>query len=318
MSNHQLIEEPDAPEFNYTTCCGIDVHKTFIIACLLKEGKKKEIRKYTTYTKDLQEMAAWLKEERCEKIAMESTGIYWRPLFNILEENQLDVMLVNAAHMHNVPGRKTDIGDAQWIAKLLKQGLLKPSFILPREQRDIKDLQRYKRALQEERNRAINRLQKQLEAINVKLSSQLSDITGKTARWLLEALLKGNVPEKEELIEKLPTQRMKNNAEEISKALESRISPGQKMLLKQILKRIDTLAKDIEELEQGIKELMKENEGLIEELDKIPGIGEESARTIIAEIGTDMEKFATAEQIVSWAGMCPQKNESGDKKNSKG
>ena len=317
MKNHQIIEEPDAEEIHYSICCGIDVHKAFVIACLLREGQKKEIRRYDTYTSNFQELAQWLKEENCEKIAMESTGIYWRPLYNILEENELDVILVNAAHMRNVPGRKTDIGDAQWIAKLLKQGLLKPSFILPRRQRDIKDLQRYKKSLQEERNREINRLQKQLETVNVKLSMQLSDITGKTARWLLEELLNGTIPEKEELIEKLPTQRMKNNVEQIKKSLESRMSQGQKVLIKQILKRIDTLKADIEEIEREIEAMMREEDELIKEIKEIPGIGENSARVIIAEIGTEMENFPDKEQIVSWAGLCPGKNESGGKKNSK-
>lgn len=314
MDKPILIEEPDAQEVYYDICCGIDVHQKTVVACLLRPNKKKEIRKYGTNTKQLKELAQWLSDEHCEMIAMESTGIYWRPLYNIFEEYQLKAMLVNAAHMRNVPGRKSDIGDAQWIARLLKQGLLKANYIPSREQRELRDLTRYRKSLVEEKSREVNRLQKLLESANIKLGTQLSDINGKTGRWLLECKLSGEELGEKELQEKLPTKKMKERAEEITQSLEGELSEAQEILIKQILKRIDAADEDIEQLSAAIEKLTVKDTAMKEALTEIPGIGKTSAEIILAEIGTDMEPFATSEQLTAWAGVSPTKNESAGKK----
>lgn len=314
MDKPILIEEPDAQEVYYDICCGIDVHQKAVVACLLRPNKKKEIRKYGTNTKQLKELAQWLSDEHCEMIAMESTGIYWRPLYNIFEEYQLKAMLVNAAHMRNVPGHKSDIGDAQWIARLLKQGLLKANYIPSREQRELRDLTRYRKSLVEEKSREVNRLQKLLESANIKLGTQLSDINGKTGRWLLECKLSKEVPEEKELQEKLPTKKMKERVEEIAQSLEGELSEAQEILIRQILKRIDAADEDIEQLSAAIEKLTAKDAAMKEALTEIPGIGKTSAEIILAEIGTDMEPFATSDQLTAWAGVSPTKNESAGKK----
>lgn len=314
MDKPILIEEPDAQEVYYDICCGIDVHQKTVVACLLRPNKKKEIRKYGTNSKQLKELAQWLSDEHCEMIAMESTGIYWRPLYNIFEEYQLKAMLVNAAHMRNVPGRKSDIGDAQWIARLLKQGLLKANYIPSREQRELRDLTRYRKSLVEEKGREVNRLQKLLESANIKLGTQLSDINGKTGRWLLECKLSGEVPREKELQEKLPTKKMKERTEEIAQSLEGELSEAQEILISQILKRIDAADEDIEQLSAAIEKLTAKDAAMKEALTEIPGIGKTSAEIILAEIGTDMEPFETSDQLTAWAGVSPTKNESAGKK----
>lgn len=314
MDKPILIEEPDAQEVYYDICCGIDVHQKTVVACLLRPNKKKEIRKYGTNSKQLKELAQWLSDEHCEMIAMESTGIYWRPLYNIFEEYQLKAMLVNAAHMRNVPGRKSDIGDAQWIARLLKQGLLKANYIPSREQRELRDLTRYRKSLVEEKGREVNRLQKLLESANIKLGTQLSDINGKTGRWLLECKLSKEVPREKELREKLPTKKMKERTEEIAQSLEGELSEAQEILISQILKRIDAADEDIEQLSAAIEKLTAKDAAMKEALTEIPGIGKTSAEIILAEIGTDMEPFETSDQLTAWAGVSPTKNESAGKK----
>lgn len=314
MDKPILIEEPDAQEVYYDICCGIDVHQKTVVTCLLRPNKKKEIRKYGTNSKQLKELAQWLSDEHCEMIAMESTGIYWRPLYNIFEEYQLKAMLVNAAHMRNVPGRKSDIGDAQWIARLLKQGLLKANYIPSREQRELRDLTRYRKSLVEEKGREVNRLQKLLESANIKLGTQLSDINGKTGRWLLECKLSGEVPREKELQEKLPTKKMKERTEEIAQSLEGELSEAQEILISQILKRIDAADEDIEQLSAAIEKLTAKDAAMKEALTEIPGIGKTSAEIILAEIGTDMEPFETSDQLTAWAGVSPTKNESAGKK----
>ena len=314
MDKPILIEEPDAQEVYYDICCGIDVHQKTVVACLLRPNKKKEIRKYGTNSKQLKELAQWLSDEHCEMIAMESTGIYWRPLYNIFEEYQLKAMLVNAAHMRNVPGRKSDIGDAQWKARLLKQGLLKANYIPSREQRELRDLTRYRKSLVEEKGREVNRLQKLLESANIKLGTQLSDINGKTGRWLLECKLSGEVPREKELQEKLPTKKMKERTEEIAQSLEGELSEAQEILISQILKRIDAADEDIEQLSAAIEKLTAKDAAMKEALTEIPGIGKTSAEIILAEIGTDMEPFETSDQLTAWAGVSPTKNESAGKK----
>lgn len=299
----------------YERCCGIDVHKKMIAACL-KMGKKQEIRQYGTSTKELRKMANWLIESKCQKVAMESTGNYWRPVYNVLEVLGLEVIIVNAAHIKTVPGRKTDMKDAEWIADLLKHGLLKPSFIPDKEQRELRDVSRYRKSLIGERAREMNRLEKILEGSNIKLSSVLSSLQGVTARKLIEGAIEENI--NEETINEMVYGKAKEKVSELLIAMDGVISPVQKKLLRAILDHIDDMTKRIREMDDIVKGEMVRYEEAIAKLDEIPGIAERSAQTILAEIGNDMSRFPTAAHLASWAGLSPGNNESaGKRKNSK-
>lgn len=297
----------------YERCCGIDVHKKMIMACF-RNGRKSETRSFSTLTSEIKKFCIWLEDQHCQMIAMESTGVYWKPIFNILELHGLDVMVVNAHHMKNVPGRKTDVKDAEWIANLLQHGLLKASYIPDREQRELREIVRYRKSLVEERTREINRLEKTLEGANIKLSSIVSDITGVSSRKLLTQILTGEV--NADNIDSLIHISMAEKREQIILAMEGVLSPVQKKLLKAILSHIDDMTKRIRDLDDIIKTEMKRYEDDINALDKIPGIGIRSAEMIIAEIGTDMSRFPTASHLASWSGLCPGNNESAGKRKS--
>lgn len=297
----------------YERCCGVDVHKKGIVACL-RDGRKQELREYKTTTQSLREMAAWLQANECEMVAMESTGSYWKPLYNVLEALGLPVMVVNASHMKAVPGRKTDANDAQWIADLLQHGLLKASFIPDREQRELREVSRYRKSLVEERTREINRLQKELEGANIKLSSVMSNINGKTSRKVLEGVIAGKTDE--ESIREMVDHRVLHKVPEIMEAIDGVVSAVQKKLLKAIISHIDDMTQRIKEMDDIIDDEMHRYDEAIRELEKVPGIAEQSARTILAEIGLDMSRFATAAHLASWAGLCPGNNESAGKRKS--
>ena len=297
----------------YERCCGIDVHKKMIVVCL-KIGKKQELRQYGTSTRDLKEMANWLKESNCQKVAMESTGNYWRPIYNVLEVLGLEVIVVNASHIKTVPGRKTDMKDAEWIADLLKHGLLKASYIPDKEQRELRDVSRYRKSLIGERARELNRLEKILEGSNIKLSSVISDLKSLTARKLIDGALEENI--NEETINEMVYGSAKKKICELLIAMEGVMSPVQKKLTKAILDHIDDMTERIREMDNIVKGEMTKYEESIAELDKVPGIGERSAQTIIAEIGIDMSRFPTASHLASWAGLSPGNNESAGKRKS--
>ena len=298
----------------YERCCGIDVHKDEIECYLFIGRNKSASRKYGTLTKDLQEMAGWLKSENCEMVAMESTGSYWKPLYNVFEMEGLAAMVVNARHMKTIPGRKTDKNDAQWIAKLLRHGLLKASFIPDREQREYRELTRYRNSRIEERAREKNRLQKMLEGANIKLSSHVSEITGLSAVRLLE-LVMGDDDLTVGKIEQLRHGRCKSSAEEFLDALTGVITPLQRELFAQVLKTIREQTVQIERIEALIK---KHTTAVYDEaakaIEAIPGIGRISAEQIIAEIGTDMTRFPSAGHLCAWAGIAPGNNESAGKR----
>jgi transposase len=297
----------------YERCCGIDVHKKKLVVCF-KAGKKQELCEYGTLTKDLREMADWLMESRCQKIAMESTGSYWKPVYNILELLGLEVMVVNAQHMKAVPGRKTDMKDAQWIAELLQHGLLKASYIPDRNQRELREITRYRKSMVEERAREINRLERTLEGANIKLSSIVSDLTGKSSRNLIQAAMQGEITE--ETIETLTIGKVKEKKAALLPAMEGVISPMQKKLITAILEHIDDMTKRIHDLNNMLDGEMKQYEEAIRALDEIPGIGRQSAEVILAEIGLDMSRFPTAAHLASWAGICPGNHESAGKRKS--
>jgi len=299
----------------YERCAGIDVHKRMIAVCL-RIGTKTQIREFGTLTHELREMTAWLKENGCQMAAMESTGSYWKPLYNLFEIEDIPAMIVNAQHMKAVPGRKTDIKDAEWIAKLLSQGLLNPSFIPDREQRELRELTRFRKSQIEERARNINRLQKMLEGANIKLSSLVSDIDGKTSTDLLELVI-NKLDFTVEDVDKLRHKRMNASSEELFQSLEGVITPLQRQLFKHVMHVIREQTTQIEQTDALIARYM--NKAYVEAaiaIDEIPGIGEVSAQQIIAEIGCDMSRFPTAAHLCNWAGICPGNNESAGKRRS--
>ena len=262
-------------EVVYRCCCGIDVHKKLIVACLNKGGKQ-ELREFGTATSEIRAMASWLAESDCEMIAMESTGVYWKPLYNLFELMDLNAIVVNAAHMKALPGRKTDVKDAEWIADLLRHGLLQASFIPGREQRELRELVRYRKSLIEERSRELNRLHKILEGANIKLASVVKDINGVSARKLLNRIIDDDLPDADE-VSRLIYGRMRQKLPEIMAAIEGIVTPLQRRLLSQVLDHIDDLNRRISALDAMVKDYMTEYEAAISAIDELPGIGRRSA-----------------------------------------
>lgn len=297
----------------YERCCGIDVHKRIVVACL-KCGKKQEIREFGTTTGELRALTQWLLDKNCQMIAMESTGSYWKPLYNLFELSTLDTMVVNARDMRNVPGRKTDVKDAEWIADLLQHGLLRASYIPPREQRELRELSRYRKSLIEERAREINRLQKMLEGGNIKLANVVSDINGRSARNLLMYLLQHDKALTKDKISGMLHGRLRHKVEAIMKALDGFLTPLQKQLMLKVVDHIDDMTKRIGEMDDLMNQYLMEYQEAIHALDEIPGIGQQSAETILAEIGLDMNRFPTEKHLSNWAGLAPGNNESAGKR----
>lgn len=299
-------------EVVYRCCCGIDVHKKVIVACLVNGGEQ-ELREFGTTTSEIKSLANWLTESGCEMVAMESTGVFWKPLYNLFELMDLDAMIVNAAHMKALPGRKTDVKDAEWIADLLRHGLLTASYIPNREQRELREITRYRKSLTEERCREVNRLQKILEGANIKLDSVVKDITGKSARKLLQRIIDDDIPDSEE-VSKLVHGRLRPKLNQIVASIEGITTPLQRKLLAQIIDHIDDLNRRIGELDKMVKEYMTEYESAIAAIDEIPGIARRSAEVILAEIGLDMSRFPSAAHLCSWAGICPGNYQSAGKR----
>jgi len=296
----------------YRCCCGIDVHKKLIVACL-KKGGRQEVREFGTMTGEIKELAKWLKEAGCEMAAMESTGVYWKPLYNLFELMDLEVMVVNAAHMKAVPGRKTDVKDAEWIAELLQHGLPQASFIPSREQRELRELTRYRKSLTEECSRELNRLQKVLEGANVKLASVVGDIQGKSARKLLDKLAAGETLGREEILPLL-YKTLRPKLDDITLSLESITTPLQRALLRQILDHIDDLNRRVAVLDGMVEQYMAEYAQALDAIDEIPGIARRSAQVILAEIGLDMDRFPSAAHLCSWAGVSLGNHQSAGKR----
>ena len=304
----------------YDKCCGIDVHKKLIVACLRK-GNKQKIRDFGATTRELLELADWLKEGGCEMVAMESTASYWKPLYNILESSDLNTMVVNAHHMKAVPGRKTDVKDAEWIADLLQHGLLQASYIPAKDQRELRELVRYRKSLVGERVRELNRLQKMLEGANIKLSGTVSDINGKSARSILEYLITGasiDSDKYDEMYEKkVIAHNLKASKEQIIDDLNGVMTPLQRRMMKELLSHLDELNIHIKNLDDEIDNFMKpEEKQATAVIEDVTGIGHTSAQAIISVIGTDMSRFPTDAHMASWAGLCPGNNESAGKRKS--
>jgi len=294
-------------------CCGLDVHKKTVVACLLTaEGR--EVRTFGTVTRELLRLADWLHEERVSHVAMESTGVYWKPVYNLLEDQGIELLVVNAQHIKAVPGRKTDVKDAEWIADLLRHGLLRASFIPDRGQRELRELVRYRRTLINQRSDVVRRIQKVLEGANIKLGDVASDVMGVSARAMLWALAEGR-QDPAELTQLAKTSLRRKNAE-LQLALEGSVGGHQRSMLGRQLRHVEFLEREIEDLNAEIEERMRPFEAAVDHIDGIWGIGRRSAEAILAEIGTDMSRFPSAKHLCSWAKICPGNNESAGKRRS--
>ncbi|KON90703.1 transposase [Sporosarcina globispora] len=296
------------------SACGLDVHKDSITACIMTSDGK-EVRTFSTKTIFLLELIDWIKEQRCSHVAMESTSVYWKPVVNLLEAEGIEFLVVNAQHMKSLPGRKTDVKDAEWIAQLLRHGLLKASFIPNRTQRELRELVRYRRSIIEERARQHNRIQKVLEGANIKLGSVVSDIMGVSAKDMLHAIADGE--DDPETLSNLARRTMKKKKDELELALRGYVNPHQRLMLKTILTHIDFLTEQIELLDKEIADRVSEYQEDIERLDSIPGIATRMAEQILAEIGTNVgSQFPSAAHLCSWAALVPGHNESAGKRKS--
>jgi transposase len=304
-------------EVIYERCCGLDVHKKSVVACLIVAGAggepNKEIRTFGTMTEDLLELSDWLAAAGCTHVAMESTGVYWKPIYNLLETAFMP-LLVNARHIKTVPGRKTDVKDCEWIANLLRHGLLRGSFVPERAQRELRELTRYRTALVRERAAEVNRLQKTLEGANIKLASVATDIMGKSGRQMLKALIEGSTDTS--AMAQLAKGKLRAKIPQLERALRGCCAAHQHFLIAQQLAHIDFLEETIERLSTEVAERVSPSEEAIERLETIPGVGRRTAEAMLAEIGSDMSRFPTAGHLASWAGMCPGNNESGGKRRS--
>ena len=302
----------------YGVCCGLDVHKKVITASLMSRTGDTVIKTFNTTTNELKAMVEWLKVTDCEQVAMESTGVYWKPVYNILELAGIPAMVVNASHMKAIPGRKTDIKDAEWIADLLRHGLLRGSFIPEKNQREYRELVRYRNSRTEERAREINRLQKMLEGMNIKLGDFVSDIMGKSASKMLGLVL-AHDELTDEQISQASHGGLKASLDELKEALIGIITPLQRELVTIVLDVIAEQSSQIAKVEALIRKYTKEAyDEAAKKLEAMPGIGTISAQAIIAEIGIDMSRFPTANHLCAWAGVVPGNNESaGKRKNAK-
>ncbi len=295
----------------YERCAGCDIHKvTVTVHIAVPEGG--ETRTYGTTTTELLEAVEWLQARRVTHVAMESTGVYWKPLYNLLEATGLTVFVVNAAHMKAVPGRKTDVQDAVWICDLMRHGLLKPSFIPPKPQRELRELVRYRISLTQERADESNRIQKVLEGGNIKLGSVVSEILGKSGRAILDAIVAGTTSPA--TLADLAQGKLRPKREELKAALQGRLNDHQRMLLRMQLDHVRYLDQQIESLDVAVTKRLAPFEAQLQQLDTIPGVSQRNAENIVAVIGTDMSRFPNADHLVSWGGMCPGSNESAGKR----
>ena len=302
-------------ELLYERCCGLDIHKNTVVACVMitppKGRVKKSIRTFGTTTADILALRDWVDAQGVTHLAMESTGIFWRPFYNLLEEGHT-LILVNPYDMKAVPGRKTDVKDCEWIADLLRHGLLKPSFIPAKPFRDMRDLMRYRKSLVYMRTDEINRLQKVLETANIKLASVATNVIGKSGRDMIQALIDGK--DDPAALTELAQGRLRAKLPQLEKALEGRVEAHHRLLLKQILAHIDFLEQQMEELLGEIEARMTPYKEFFDLLTTIPGIQLLTALTILSEVGTDLSTFPDSQHFASWIGVCPGNKKSAGKR----
>jgi transposase len=300
----------------YKRCAGLDVHQKTVVACvrIADCGKlSEEVRTFETTTKGLLELAAWLEAEGCTHVGMEATGVYWKPIWHVLEA-KFKLVLANAAHIKNVPGRKTDVADAVWIADLLAHGLIRSSFVPPTPIQDLRALMRTRKQLVREAARNTQRIQKALEDANIKLTGVVSNILGKSGRAVLNALVEGESdPEK---LVGLTQGRLKAARDVLVEALRGNVRDHHRFLIKLHLDQVDALNKAVRELEARVEEHLTPFRKNVEILTTMPGLSEVAANVIVSEIGHDMTRFPSAAHLVSWAGLCPRADESAGKRRS--
>lgn len=299
----------------YPICAGMDVHKADVKVCLVwrdaQGQRQQEVRTFATTTGALLTLSDWLHTRQCPIVAMESTGVYWKPIFNLLE-GEYEVLLVNPTHLRHVKGRKTDVKDAAWLAELLEHGLLHPSFIPPREIREARDLTRYRRKLHQQRTAEINRIQKVLEDANIKLASVASDVTGVSGRAMLQALLEGTQTPAE--MAELAKGSLRRKRAALQEALEGRMRPHHALLLRRMLEHLDFLEEAIGECDTALEALLRPFAPQLQALDTIPGVDRVVAQELVAEIGVEMAQFPSHKHLCAWAGLSPGQRESGGKR----
>lgn len=297
----------------YERCCGLDVHKRTVVACR-RTPEGAQTRAFGTMTADLIQLREWLLAGGVTHIAMESTGVYWKPVFNLLEDHGMELLVVNARHVKAVPGRKTDVKDAEWLAELLQHGLLKASFIPDRESRERRELVRYRRSLVEQRAHLVQRVQKLLEGANIKLGDVASDVMGVSGRAMLQALAEG--VDDPATVAGMAKTALRNKIPELERALTGSVRHHQRFLLKSQFRLLESIEAEIASLDEEVAERMRPFQVALERLDEIPGIGRRAAEQILAETGTDMSRFPTSAHFASWARVCPGNNESAGKRQS--
>jgi transposase len=309
------MTEAMAMDVLYERCCGLDIHKKAVVACVITPGSggkpTKAIRTFGTMREDLLQLADWLCAHGVTHIAMESTGVYWQPVWNLLE-GEFALLLANAQHIKAVPGRKTDVKDCEWIADLLRHGLLRASFVPDRPQRELRELTRYRTSLLGERTAAANRLQKTLEGANIKLASVATNVLGKSGREMLNALVGGTTDAT--VLADLAKGKLRAKLPELERALAGRFGPHQRFLIAEQLAHLDFLDEAIDRVSAEIAERLRPCATEVERLDTIPGVGRRTAEVLVAELGADLDRFPSAAHLASWAGMCPGNHESAGKR----
>ena len=304
-------------ELRHARCCGLDVHKDTVVACvrLVCDGKvTTEVRTFGTTTAELLRLSAWLAESGCTHVAMEATGVYWKPVWHILDDGELVLILANAAHVKNVPGRKTDVNDAMWLAELVAHGLIRPSFVPDHQTQEMRTLLRTRKQLTRESARHIQRVQKTLEDANIKLNSVLSDVMGKSGRAMIEALIAGETnPVK---LASLADRQVKASQEELRESLRGRVTKQHRFLLRLHVDQIDALDAAIARIDAEVEAELAPFRAAVAQLISIPGIKKLGAEGILSEIGIDMSRFASAAHLLSWTCICPRNDESAGKRRS--
>jgi transposase len=303
-------------EVLYPKCAGLDVHKDVVMACarIVESGKiQQEVRSFATTTSGLLALAEWLVDAGCTHVAMEATGVYWKPVWHVLE-GSFELVLANAQHVRNVPGRKSDVNDSMWLADLLAHGLIRGSFVPPTPVQEMRDLTRTRKQIVREVVQHTQRIQKTLEDANIKLASVISDVLGTTGRAMLGALIAGEMdPAK---LAALAHPRLEASREDLMEALRGRVTAHHRFLLKLHLEQIDSLQKAVRELEARMGDALEPFREQVDRLTTIPGVSDVVAQVIAAEVGLDMTRFPTAGHLISWAGLCPRMDESAGKRRS--
>ena len=304
-------------EVLYPHCAGLDVHKDTVVACvrhIVNGSVRRAVRSFKTTTKELLALSDWLAGEGCTHVAMEATGVYWKPVWHILDDGEFVLVLANAAHVKNVPGRKTDINDAMWLAELLAHGLIRASFVPDTQTQEMRSLMRTRKQLVREQSSHVLRVQKTLEDANIKLDSLLSDLMGKSGRAMLEALIAGETnPVK---LASLASRRVKASPEELREALRGRVTKYHRFLLRLHLNQIDALDAAMATLDAQVEADLGPFRTAVELITSIPGVKNLGAHVIVSEVGIDMSRFPSAAHLISWTGICPRNDESAGKRRS--